>query len=81
MDGYNPDFLGVNIPFPDFSPSLAGSVLRKDTLEQEIYVNYYNYTVVINEELRTPIFNAFNIDQSKLIDTKRKKSRGKRKST
>ena len=73
MDGYNPDFLGINIPFPDFSPSIASSVLRKETLIEEIYVNYHNYTVVINQELRTAIFNAFNIDQSKLFDVARKK--------
>jgi hypothetical protein len=67
MNGYNPEFLGTNIPFPEFSPSLVSSVLKKETLNQEIYVNYYNYTIVINRELRTPIFNAFNIDQSKLF--------------
>ena len=72
MNGYNPEFLGTNIPFPEFSPSLVSSVLKKETLNQEIYVNYYNYTIVINRELRTPIFNAFNIDQSKLFNVKRK---------
>jgi endonuclease G len=74
MNGYNPKFLGINIPFPEFSPSLVSSVLKKDALDQEIYVNYYNYTTVINRELRTPIFNAFNIDQSKLFNVKRKKN-------
>lgn len=71
MVGYNPNFLGQEVPLPSFSASLIGSVLNRTGLEREIYAQYHNYTVVMNRELRTPIFAAVNIDQTKLKSVRR----------
>jgi len=71
MVGYNPNFLGQEVPLPSFSASLIGSVLNRTGLEREIYAQYHNYTVVMNRELRTPIFAAVNIDQTKIKSVRR----------
>jgi endonuclease G len=64
--GYRTDFLGVEVPFPTFTPELDQKVLRKQILTDEIYADYINYTIVMNADLRTPVFAALNIDQQKL---------------
>ncbi len=66
MPGYDPDFLGQPVPLPDFSPSLIGFVLEKPELVDGIYAHYHNYTIAMNQELRTPLFAALNIDQDKI---------------
>ncbi|PSN17952.1 endonuclease [filamentous cyanobacterium CCP5] len=65
MAGYDPDFLGQPLPLPDFSPGLVGDVLEKLELTNGIYAQYHNYTVVMSRRLRTPLFAALNIDQSR----------------
>ena len=66
MVGYDPDFLGQTVPLPEFSPSLIGFVLEKPELLDGIYAQYHNYTIAMNQQLRTPLFAALNIDQSKI---------------
>ena len=71
MTGYDPNFLGQTVPLPEFSPSLIGDVLKQSELEDDIYVHYLTYTIVMNKRLRTPIFAALNIDQDKLKSVSR----------
>ena len=67
MTGYNEKFLdGIRLPLPAFSPRLGGFVLRQPELENGVYANYVNYTVVMNRPRRAPIFAALNIDQNKI---------------
>ncbi|NJN22677.1 MAG: endonuclease [Leptolyngbya sp. RL_3_1] len=66
MQGYDPNFLGQPVPLPKFSPSLIGFVLEKPELMNGVYAPYHNYTVAMNRQLRTPLFAALNIDQTKL---------------
>lgn len=73
MPGYNEDFLeGVTLPMPSFSPEIAGHVLHRPELEDRVYADYVNYTVVTNREKRSPLFVALNIDQNRLKETKRR---------
>ena len=71
MPGYDPDFLGQTVPLPDFSPSLVGFVLAKPELVESIYASYHNYTIAMNQQLRTPLFAALNIDQTKIKSVRR----------
>ena len=65
---YDPDFLGNNVsaPLPTFSAALDGHILRSDTLREEIYADYPNFSVVMNQQRRSAAFVALNIDQSRL---------------
>ncbi len=63
MPGYDPNFLAVPVPLPDFSPALAGDVLRKPDLRDGVYADYVNYTVAMHRGFRTPLFAALNINQ------------------
>ncbi len=73
MAGYMKDFLGdgIELPLPEFSPSLAGDVLHKPTLKNEVEAEYVNYTVIMNRERRSPIVVALNIDQNQLMSVDR----------
>ena len=72
MKGYNPDFLeGVTLPLPHFSPQLEGLVLYRPELKEGIIADYLNYSVITNEEQRSPVLAAVNLDQNKLKSTGR----------
>ncbi|KPQ34969.1 MAG: endonuclease G, mitochondrial [Phormidesmis priestleyi Ana] len=75
MNGYDPDFLGKDIPLPmpSFSPALIGNVLNRLELRDGIYADYVNYTLVMNQVRRSPIFAALNIDQTMLKSSARKR--------
>lgn len=73
MAGYDRNFLeGVELPLPTFSPRLEEFVLRRPELEDGVYANYINYTVVTNRKRRAPIYSALNIDQNLIKQTERK---------
>ncbi|WP_019961021.1 DNA/RNA non-specific endonuclease [Woodsholea maritima] len=63
MAGYDPNFLDVSVPLPDYSARIAGRVLRSPTLVEEINATYVNYTVVMDRDMRAPFFAALNVDQ------------------
>ena len=75
MVGYNPEFLGTDfpLPMPSFSPTLVGNVLRKPELRDDIYVDYINFTVIMNRVRRSPLVTALNIDQNLLKKVQRKR--------
>ena len=64
MAGYNPDFLGVRLSLPTFSPSISQRALKRGELDQKALADYRNYSVAMHADLRTPLFAALNIDQS-----------------
>lgn len=70
MTGYDPLFLGADlpIPLPGFSAALDGAVLRAPTLDAEVFAHYVNYTVAMNRmpHRRSAVFAALNIDQTRL---------------
>ena len=65
VNGYKSDFLrgGVEAPMPTFSPELSGDLVRSDTLSDDVYAHYPNYTVVMNRKRFSPVFVAQNILQ------------------
>jgi len=72
MTGYKKDFLdGFVLPMPGFSPVLEESVLKNSSLAEGLYAHYVNYSVITNKEKRSPILSALNIDQNKIISTRR----------
>ena len=66
MTGYDPNFLGngITLPVPSFAPSLAGDVLRNDVLDDDIFANYVNYSIITHRVRRSPIIACVNIDQN-----------------
>ncbi len=69
--GYDPDFLGVNLPLPEFGPELIDFIVLRDQLRDGVFADYVNYTVATHAQQRTPVFSAINIDQAKLKDVSR----------
>lgn len=72
MPGYNQDFLAVRVALPTFTEELSESILEQSALREGIYADYVNYTVVMNETRRSPVFAALNIDQSLMRTVKRR---------
>ncbi len=80
--GYSPDFLGqgFNVPLPTFSKILSPDVLTgkempRSNFQDGAYVEYVNYSVATNKELRQPIVVALNVDQALLKSTRRSRWR------
>lgn len=73
MNGYDPKFLGEELvlPLPDFSPSLAGDVVRNNLLSNGVLAHYVNYTIITHKLQRSPILAALNIDQNLLKTARR----------
>lgn len=71
MAGYDPTFLREPVPLPDFSPTIAGDVLRNAILRDGVYADYVNYTVAMHGPYRTPLFAALNVDQKQYRQTTR----------
>ncbi|MEL6900354.1 MAG: DNA/RNA non-specific endonuclease [Cyanobacteria bacterium J06606_4] len=76
MKGYNPNFLGeeIPLPLPTFSPAIVGHVLNdRLQLRDGTYADYVNYTIVMNRVRRSPLYAALNIDQNLLKNARRKR--------
>ena len=71
MTGYDPDFLPKHVPLPSFSPSVAGDVLQRGQLRDEVYADYANYTIAMHKPYRTLLFAALNVDQKEYRTTER----------
>ena len=72
MAGYDPKFLGVDIPLPSFSPSVIGDVLENDGLAADAdgvmaVADYPHYSVAMNRRERLALSAALNIDQKKFV--------------
>ena len=69
--GYDPDFLGVCVPLPEFGPELVDFIVLQDGLRDGAFADYVNYTVATHAVLRTPVFSAMNIDQARIKSVSR----------
>lgn len=69
--GYDPGFLGVDLPLPEFGPELIDFIVLRDQLRDGVFADYVNYTVATHAALRTPVFSAMNIDQARLKSVNR----------
>ncbi len=71
MAGYDQNFLDVEVPLPEFAPSIKELVLEKPELRDGFYADYVNYTIAMHMEHRTALFCALNIDQNKIQSVRR----------
>jgi len=75
--GYDPAFLGANIPLPKLSPSQEDNTvevpLQFRKQGQKFVLNYHHYSVVMNKKRRTAWFSAATIDGTRSKDFKRGK--------
>jgi len=73
--GYDPGFIGVEIPLPGFSENLANDLLQKPSSEAfdptGAWREYIHYSVATNKARRQPICVALNIDQALTKQTTR----------
>ena len=73
--GYDPSFLGANIPLPKLSPSQEENTvevpLQFRKQGQKFVLNYHHYSVVMNKKRRTAWFSAGMIDGTRFKDFKR----------
>jgi endonuclease G len=73
--GYDPMFLGVNIPLPKLSAAMHSKTVevppqfRKNS--QKYILNYHHYSVAMNKKRRTAWFSAGMIDGTRFQDFKR----------
>lgn len=58
-DGYDSDFLGVDIPLPKVDPERAAPLL-KDPTQHEL--KYTHFSVIMDKERRQPLVTAENIN-------------------
>lgn len=73
-DGYSETFLGNGLKVPIPQPAdtdLIAQVLRRPSLDQQVYSHHPNFTLMMNERHRQLIVAAHNIDQSALRTGKR----------
>lgn len=78
--GYNEYFITSKdrvypVPMPNFSEKLKRAVLEDPDLRDFIYLDYTNYTVVMNKTTRQLIFAASNIDQEAFKKINRSRSK------
>ena len=71
MSGYDPNFLAQPVPLPEFTPRVAGDVLRRVELRDGTFADYANYTVAMHRRFRTLLFAGLNVDQNLLKKTER----------
>jgi len=74
MVGYDKNFIGegVCVPFPRLTAEIVDAALARDTMRDNIYLDYKHYTVVMNRTTRQPLFTALNINQKLFKETKSK---------
>ena len=71
--GYDPSFLGDDVPLPALSEQLAAdaAVNSQATAEPRYLLPYHHFTVVINKARRLAFFTAVNIDGALSREPKR----------
>lgn len=60
--GYKAKFLGVSIPFPTISDARMGEIFKKPGTDTSLLLNYYHYSLLMNEEFRLQMVSAVNVD-------------------
>ena len=70
-DGYDPSFLGPELPMPHLAPAqkTLAAPLKSDPTKSEL--KYTHFSVVMNKMRRLPFMTAVNIDGSQLKSIKR----------
>jgi endonuclease G len=61
--GYDSDFLGISVPMPKLSKALEKTVVRTSS-GKPLLLNYKNYSLMVHQQRRMPVFAASNCDRS-----------------
>jgi endonuclease G, mitochondrial len=69
--GYKAKFLGVSIPFPTISDARLGEIYKKEGSDKPLLLNYYHYSLLMNEEFRLQMVSAVNVDYDPSLKTHR----------
>lgn len=71
--GYNPDFLGINIPLPQPKKELEKQIARLKN--DQIELKYFKHSVIFNAVTRMPVISAVNVegDASQRLDKSKRK--------
>ncbi len=70
-EGYQADFLGVNLPLPTLDPELEtkAAPLKSDPSSHEL--KYTHFSVIQHKERRTPLLTAVNVDGNQYVEHER----------
>lgn len=72
--GYKANFLGTSIPFPTIADSRLGEIYKKPGADEPLKLNYYHYSLVMNEKFRLQHLSAVNVDYDPALKTSRERS-------
>lgn len=70
-EGYQPDFLGVNLPLPTLDPELESKAARLKDDPSSHELKYTHFSVIQHKERRTPLLTAVNVDGSQYVEHER----------
>jgi endonuclease G, mitochondrial len=70
--GYDPNFLGVNLPLPQLDDSIRQTAAQLLSDPTQIELKYNHFSVVQNKERATPMMTSVNIDGEQFQDLERK---------
>ena len=73
--GYDPNFLGVEIPLPQPKKAIKKQIARLINNENEMELKYFKYSVIFNAETHMPLISAVNVegDAAKRLDNSKRK--------
>jgi endonuclease G, mitochondrial len=70
--GYNPLFLGTQVPIPKLTPAQRKNVARQG---KSLTLDYTHFSICMNQQRRLAFFTAVNIDGGNLIKIIRKRDK------
>ncbi len=73
-DGYDPNFLGEELPLPKLSPALRQQAAPLLADPSKVELKYTNFSVVQHAQRATPMMTAVNIDGAQYQELERKGS-------
>ena len=71
-DGYDPGFLGIDLPMPQLSAELRAKAAPLLADPSKIELKYDHFSIIQNAERATPMLTAVNIDGAQYQDVERK---------
>ena len=72
--GYDPAFLGVEVPLPQPKKAVQKQIARLKDTDNEIELRYFKYSVIFNAVTHMPLISAVNVEgdpTKRLDDSKR----------
>ncbi|WP_088007703.1 DNA/RNA non-specific endonuclease [Indiicoccus explosivorum] len=69
VSGYDPSFLGAEVPLPRLPESLAADIARPE--DGSDVLDYAHFSIMMSKERRLAYFTAVNIDGNQLVQVRR----------